>query len=179
MSAAQPNRRWKADLSQLGRCIFPASEANSVPHVNETRAIPVPVQNVACPDGVAQEHIVHLAWALVLRCYVGTNSVSFASIGHHDGDGDLQSDPGPRMKDSAYVRVCHAEIDCRSSLNNALSTWELSSSREYYPLESVQDAHNLEDELVFNTAVSFAGRLCSTSLLLRDLKVMEKSLGQF
>ena len=103
---------WEGHLLKIEPCLFPVSKTNSVRQKNEIRAILIPVQNAARLDSLLQEHkslyssLIQVAWALVLRCYAGTNVVSFAPVDHQDGN--VQYDARPQTKDGVvYVRVCH------------------------------------------------------------------------
>jgi amino acid adenylation domain-containing protein/non-ribosomal peptide synthase protein (TIGR01720 family) len=157
---------WKAYLTDVEPCLFPAL----VDGARETQRIlgsyvlhleRVPELQAFCTDsGVTLSNVLQLAWALVIRCYTGSDEVCF---GYLASGRDM---PVEGIEDAvgAFINmlICRINLEDGLELGEALDKVQLdfvsSMAHQSCSLAEVQHELNLSGTSLFNTAFTYQKR---------------------
>ena len=157
-----PKKHETTTLGDLRPCLFPDLDATSAFN-GRWQSTEVPFRDTALLHSFCQEHgvssfaVLQLAWAMVLRCYLGSESVSFGcnvSSGETIING-LKGTYNPSVNNSA----CYVDFEGMGSLLELLRVMQanLSHTRSQRAL-SLFDADgqaSKRDPPLFDTAMSY------------------------
>ena len=151
---------WNEYCQDIEPCIFPSLSTYGATFIGEET---VSLESFISPDlsSFSQKHDVHryhifqAAWALVLRCYVGSNSPCFALL-ESDTDGLYRKESSipPRKCASVYC----ADVKSTKRVNELLFQLKKSSesneSQTSVSLKGIDDVATLSGVSLFNTLLS-------------------------
>ncbi|KAF5020642.1 hypothetical protein F66182_7319 [Fusarium sp. NRRL 66182] len=153
---------WKTGLSAAEPCIFPRL-SSSTGDTFQTLPFDLDVTRTQL-DAFCQQHevetaaVLQLAWALVLRAFVGMDSVVFG-YQFNARDEQLVSGIGELVGSFAALLPCMAELPATQSLKQCLVHVgeALTSARKHdnLTMAEIQYALGLKDKSLFNTCLYF------------------------
>ncbi len=154
---------WKEQLDGCQPCLFPvlaANGANDLQWNNITVDLPISREQLAA---FAAEHnvntltVLQVAWALVLRTYVGTDDVCF---GHHTSNRDIPvSGLSEAVGCFSTTLICRVFLPTSRSiipiLQEADERYQEALHHKYVAISHIQHALGIKGHCVFNTCMSF------------------------
>ncbi|KAH7148287.1 hypothetical protein EDB81DRAFT_932643 [Dactylonectria macrodidyma] len=153
---------WKTHLSGVKPCLFPrlspSAADNTPPHpfaLEVTRSQLTSFCDSRCIQPAA---VLQLAWALVLRAFVGADRVTFG-FQHAGRDEELLRGIGRAVGSFAGVLPCAVDVGPDRSVGTCLTDVDeaLANARKHQNLTmaEIQHALRLRDGNLFNTCLSF------------------------
>lgn len=122
-------------------------QSNEVPFKDSTR-----LQSFCKEQDVSSLSVFQAAWALVLRCYLGTPSVCFASESIEEtGDAEQISRPQP------IVDICLVELGQATSIRDVLNGAHTKYVRSSKAKPSMYERCSVPDALPMNTSLVVRG----------------------
>ncbi|GKU09196.1 unnamed protein product [Fusarium langsethiae] len=153
---------WKTSLSNAKPCIFPSlsSAANTTSHTSpfDFDISRTDIEFFCQQNDIAAEAIFQLAWALVLRAFVGTQEVTF---GHQFNarDEDLLCGITSLVGSFATILPCFIDLPASQSLEECLifinETFSNAKKHDNIALAEIQHALGLKEKTLFNTCLYF------------------------
>ncbi|KAJ5602409.1 acetyl-CoA synthetase-like protein [Penicillium hordei] len=158
---------WQEYVKGLEPCLFPNLRALSsedkddtpfegTKSVVETLNLSGDVQSFCKAHGFTATNLVHVSWALVLRCFTGTDDVCFGYLtsGRDIPIEGIEDAVGPFF--NLLVRRIHLPQTSPiiSVLSDTQDTILDNLSHQHYPLADLYHAHGLAGQSLFNTLVS-------------------------
>ncbi|KAF5977093.1 non-ribosomal peptide synthetase [Fusarium bulbicola] len=170
---------WKTSLSYARPCIFPPLSTNTKDTLHATPFdldIPTMQMRMFCQQNqVHAQAVFQLAWALVLRAFVGMDAVTF---GYQFSARDEQLLCGIEEMVGSFATIlpCYVEMPPPASLGQCLAVvgegYANARKHDNLTMSEVQHALGLKDKRLFNTCLYFheennlvAGDELITSLL--------------
>ncbi|KAF5253754.1 hypothetical protein FANTH_1446 [Fusarium anthophilum] len=170
---------WKTSLSYARPCIFPPLSTNTKDILHTTPFdldIPTMQMRMFCQQNqVHAQAVFQLAWALVLRAFVGMDAVTF---GYQFSARDEQLLCGIEEMVGSFATIlpCYVEMPPPASLGQCLAVvgegYANARKHDNLTMSEVQHALGLKDKRLFNTCLYFheennlvAGDELITSLL--------------
>ena len=161
---------WRSYLDKFEPCFFPSLAEGSVAQ-SELRTLEVELpcagglQSFCARTGVTLSNMLQLAWALVLRAYIGSSDVCF---GYLASGRDV---PVPGIQNSvglfANILLCRAQLADDEEMEKALlriqSEYAQSMAYQTFSLAEIQHELALSSKSLFNTAFSYQKRQESSS----------------
>ncbi|CEF75966.1 hypothetical protein FGSG_10523 [Fusarium graminearum PH-1] len=153
---------WKISLSNAKPCIFPSlsSAGNSTSHtcpfgfdISRTQ-----IEFFCQQNNIAADAIFQLAWALVLRAFVGTQEVTFG-YQFNARDEDLLCGITSLVGSFATLLPCFVDLSASQSLGECLvsisETFSNAQRHDNITLTEIQHALGLKEKTLFNTCLYF------------------------
>lgn len=116
----------------LRPCVFPCLDSTSALD-GDWQSVEIPsrdalgLENLCKHHGVSSLAVMQTAWALLLRCYVGSNSSLFGQL-ILTGD-SLSKDVGYSWAPSSYLATCKIELEEAESITRTLQATQTNSSQ--------------------------------------------------
>jgi amino acid adenylation domain-containing protein/non-ribosomal peptide synthase protein (TIGR01720 family) len=154
---------WKHYLSDLTPCYFPRLVANrSAERVLKSRVVefdtpPETIIDFCAKSNVTPSNFFQTVWAIVLRCFVGTDDVCFGYLtSGRDAPVNGIADAIGAFINMLVCRVqFKEEITIRGILEETQHDFLRNLEHQFCSLGEIQHALRLGGESIFNTAMSF------------------------
>ena len=165
---------WQRYLDGVDPCYFPhLNDANTIEeNGTQTKSTSISLDvgsrlHKFCKrHGLTVTNAIHIVWALVLRCYVGMDSVCFGYItsGRDIPVHAIEDAVGPFF--NVLIRRVHMPVDASllSILCEEQEEFINSLSHQHYPLADLYHAKGLAGTSLFNTLVSVQNRTDTSRL---------------
>ncbi|CEI67502.1 Nonribosomal peptide synthetase 12 [Fusarium venenatum] len=150
---------WKTSLSNAKPCIFPSLSTNTShtsPYdfdISRTQ-----IEFFCEQNNIAAEAIFQLAWALVLRAFVGTQEVTFG-YQFNARDEDLLCGITSLVGSFATILPCVVDFSASQSLEECLismnETFSNAKKHDNITLAEIQHVLGLKEKTLFNTCLYF------------------------
>lgn len=173
---------WLKYMDGVDPCYFPnLNDADAIEetgtHIKSTNVnllVDSRLHEFCKTHGLTITNTIHTAWALILRCYTGMDSVSFGYItsGRDIPVHAIEGAVGPFF--NILLRRVHMPVDASllSILHEQQDEFINSLSHQHYPLADLYHAIGLAGSTLFNTLVSVQNRRTEISSLNLNLDHM-------
>lgn len=153
---------WKTSLSAASPCIFPplTTAESSAPYASpfDFDISRTQIEMFCQQNNIATEAVFQLAWALVLRAFVGTQTVTFG-YQFNARDEQLLCGVASLVGSFATLLPCFVDLPASQTLGECLvflsEVFANATKHDNITLAEVQHALGLKEKALFNTCLYF------------------------
>ncbi|KAF7157754.1 hypothetical protein CNMCM6106_003737 [Aspergillus hiratsukae] len=159
---------WTSYLKGVEPCLFPALNTSCEDDASGSSMsfdLDLPMdsswQAFCGTHGVTLANIFQVAWALVLRCYTGSNEVCFGYItsGRDMPLPGIDHAVGPFINMLVSRRLLRAEMSLLEVLQGSQMDYTQALAHQHYALADIFHSMNLSGKALFNTGISLNRRV--------------------